>query len=133
MSKDVAVAVNPRTGRIDVVVAGGGPVYDDTRTHKVLSRLSATRAAWWADTNGDYGSQLRSVKNIRRATPSELEAFAREALAPLVTTREILPPRGQRDLRVEVTVDRALGRAWIAIGWSTPGGTEESTRYPLAS
>lgn len=131
MSKDVAVLVNPRTGRLDVRVERGGPATDTSGTHRVLSRLAAHRARWWADATGSYGSQLHTVKTLRRATPSELEAFAREALAPLVTARTILPPRGRRELRVDVTLDRALGRASIEVGWSTPGGGDESTRYAL--
>ena len=129
--RDVETVVDPRTGKLDLQIAGGNPVFGSSRVHKVMSRLVEHRGAWWADTAGRQGSQLHTVKNIRRTTPSELEAFARDALAPLVTAREILPPRGSRDLRVEPTVDRNLGRAWIYVGWSTPGGAEESTRFAL--
>ena len=129
--RDVELVLDPRTGKFDLAVAGGNPVFGTSRIHKVLSRLVEHRARWWADTAGQQGSELYTVKNIRRATPSELEAFARDALAPLVAAREILPPRGFRDLRVEPTVDRALGRASIYLAWSTPGGAEEQVRYAL--
>ena len=129
--RDVEMVTDPRTKKLDVRLAGGNPVFGQSRVHKVMSRLVEHKAAWWADTAGQQGSQLYTVKNIRRTTPSELEAFARDALAPLVTAREILPPVGSRDLRVEPTADRNLGRALIYIGWSTPGGAEESLRYAL--
>lgn len=129
--RDVELVRDPRTGKFDLRVAGGNPVFGTSRVHKVLSRLVEHRARWWADTAGQQGSELYTVKNIRRTTLSELEAFARDALAPLVAAREIAPPRGQRQLRIEATIDRALGRAWIEIGWSTPGGDEEHVRYAL--
>ena len=128
---DVEVVVDPRTGRLDLQVSGGNVVFGGSRKHKVMSRLVERQGAWWADSSGQQGSKLFAVKNLRRATPSELEAFAREALAPLVTAREILPPRGASQIRVEPTVDRALGRAWLYVGWSTPGGEDESVRFAL--
>lgn len=129
--RDIETVVDRRTGKVDIQVSTGNPVFGDSRVHKVMSRLVEHRATWWADAAGQQGSQLHTVKSLRRTAPSELEAFARDALAPLLTAREILPPIGARDLRVEPTVDRALGRASIYIGWSTPGGADESVRYAL--
>ena len=129
--KDIEMVVDPRTGKLDLQVRAGNPVFGGSRVHQVMSRLVEHRSAWWADRTGQQGSQLYTVKNLRRSTPSELEAFARDALAPLVTAREILPPLGARDLRVEPTVDRALGRASIYVGWSTPGGVDENVRWAL--
>ena len=129
--RDIEVVVDPRTNKLDIQVRGGNPVFGSSRVHKVMSRLVEHKAAWWADTAGQQGSALYTVKNIRRTTPSDLEAFARDALAPLLAAGEILPPIGAPELRVEPTVDRALGRASIYVGWSTPGGADEHVRYAL--
>ena len=129
--RDIEMVIDARTKKLDIQVGGGNPVFGGSRVHKVMSRLVEHKAAWWADTAGQQGSLLYTVKNLRRTTPSDLEAFARDALAPLLAAREILPPVGARDLRVEPTVDRALGRASIYVGWSTPGGADESLRFAL--
>lgn len=129
--RGIEMVLNGRTGKLDLQVEAGNPVFGSSRVHKVMSRLVERKGAWWADEDGQQGSQLYSVKNIKRTTPSELEAYARAALAPLVAAREILPPLGSRDIRVEPTVDRARGRASICVGWSTPGGIEENARVAL--
>lgn len=129
---DVAFKPNPRTGRLDVVSVGGAPVVDNSRYHKVMSRLAAHRGKWWADTTGTFGSRLHEVQNLRRRTPSDLEAFAREALAPLVAAGEILPPKGATQIAVQVEYfNRAVGSARIFVGWSIPGGDDQQARYPL--
>ena len=130
---DFAFVTNPRTGRLDMQTSGGSPVRDDSRFHKVMSRLVAHRALWWADKSGTYGSRLRDVKNLRRTTPSDLEAFAREALAPLVTAGEILPPRGERQVLATIEkFKRTEGRAVVVVRWATPSGEEPPpARYPL--
>ena len=131
MPLDVEVVVDPRTNKLDLQVRGGNPVFGSSRVHKVMSRLVEHKGAWWADTTGQQGSELHTVKNLRRTTPSDLEAFARDALAPLVSAGEILPPRGASQIRVEPTVDRAGGRARIYLGWATPGGTDEEIHLAL--
>lgn len=133
MPSDLAFKVNLRTGRLDVDTANGSPFYDETRLHKVMSRLVAVRGKWWADTTGQRGSRIGEVKTLKRTAPSDLEAYTREALAPLVTAGEILPPRGQHEISVDIEqFQRAVGRAVIVVGWSIPGGTDQSTRYPLS-
>jgi phage gp46-like protein len=87
------------------------------------------RGIYWADRF--LGSNLRARKTLRRTAPSELEADARDALAPLLRSGDIRAPIGSPDLRVDVTVDRTIGRAWIYVAWSLPSGVEESTRYAL--
>src|SRR5437773_2447925 len=128
---DIAPIVDPRTNKLDLQPVNGNPVFNESRVHKVMSRLVEHKGKWWADSTGQQGSELYKVKNLRATTPSQLEAFARDALQPLLVAREILPPRGARDLRVEATVDRSTGRAWIYVAWSTPGGTDEHTRYAM--
>lgn len=132
MASDLAFTINPSSRKLDVATRAGSPYYEESRLHKVMSRLSAVRGRWWADSTGAYGSRLREVKNLRRTTPGDLESYAREALAPLVTAGEILPPRGARQITVEVSqFNRQLGRAVIFVAWVVPGGAEQSTRYPL--
>src|SRR5438045_1292301 len=80
MAKDLAFTINPRTLKLDVATKGGSPYYDNTSTHKVLSRLAAHRGRWWADRTGTRGSRLGEVKTLRGVTPTDFEAYAREAL-----------------------------------------------------
>ncbi len=132
MPSDYAFTINPLTRRLDMATRSGSPYYDESRLHKVMSRLVAHRGKWWADTTGARGSRLGEVKTLRGVTPDDLEAFAREALAPLVEAREILPPQGQDRIRVDVErFDRAQGAAVIVVGWSVPGGTDQTLRHPL--
>ena len=57
MAADLAFTINPRTLKLDVAVTAGEPIYDDSRLHKVMSRLAAERGKWWADTTGQRGSR----------------------------------------------------------------------------
>jgi phage gp46-like protein len=73
----------------------GNPRYTDDNVHRVMSLLIEHRAfpgspameaspGWFWDRVGDRGSLLYTVKNVRRSTPSELEAYATDALKKAV-------------------------------------------------
>lgn len=132
MPSDLAFTVDPKTLHLDVAIKNGAPFYDESRLHKVMSRLAAVRGKWWADVSGQRGSRLGGARSILGATTtSDVEADAREALAPLVSAGEILPPTGQSTIGVNVTIDRAAGRIVLSVSWTTPTGASQSTRYAL--
>lgn len=130
MSRDLAFVVNPRTLKLDVALRNGEPFGDDSRLYAVMSRLAAVRGKWWADEAGTYGRRDRG-RVLRQTAVSELESDVHEALAPLVAAREILPPRGAQSIGVDVTVNKAAGRALIVVTWSTPSGAEQVARHSM--
>lgn len=73
----------------------GEPVFDDTQAHRVLTQLieyrsSATSPGYWADEVGNHGSLLYTVRETRRGTPSQIEAFASDGLDKCVTDSAIV-------------------------------------------
>lgn len=128
--RDLAFTINPKTGRLTVARRNGQPYGDDSRYHAVMSRLAARRATWWADGAGSYGRRDRKGV-LRDRAVSDLEADVREALAPLVAAKEILPRKGADAIGVTVTLNRAAGAAVVVVAWLTPGGNEETARAPL--
>ena len=90
--RDLAMARNPRTGKFDLQWDDtGNPSFDDRESHRVLSLLVERRGEWWADTRGNRGSRLHTVKEIRRTAPSTIESFAREALDKAIAEGAIRP------------------------------------------
>jgi len=78
--------LNKQTNRYDLDWDDDGdPSFDDTEAHRVASLLiehrpSSLSAGYWADLKGSRGSLLYTVKNLRSSTPSQAEAYARDAL-----------------------------------------------------
>ncbi len=122
---DIALERDPASGRCNFAWdESGDVVFDGSEEHAVLSVLLEHLAAWWADTNGTHGSQLHTLKEMRRATPSQAEAYAREALQPLVDQRRIQ--------QVTAQASRAPGGGLrLDVAWQTPGGSPERTRIAL--
>ena len=138
---DIAMQRNPATGRLDfawdtVGPNAGNPTYNDDNVHRVMSLLFEHRPAvasasqpaspgWIWDQQGTRGSLLYTVKNVKRSTPSELEAYARDALQRAVDEEWIFD--------VTVAVYTAGPAPRIEVGWKNPGGNQGGLRIPLAS
>ena len=89
-SGDITVVLNRNTNRYDFDFDATRDVkFDDTERHRVLSLLVEHRGKWWADTTGERGSQIHTLKNVRSTTPSQMEAFAMEALQKAVDEGKI--------------------------------------------
>jgi phage gp46-like protein len=89
MAEDVALARNPNTGRFNFQWKDGDVVFDSTCEHEVISRLVEKRAKWWADETGTHGSRLWTITHINASTRSEADAYAREALQPMIDANRI--------------------------------------------
>jgi phage gp46-like protein len=131
--RDVALRRNPATGRFDLLrAADGNPTLTDYEEHAVLSQLlewraSAGQPGWVADTTGRHGSLLYLVRSDLRATPSQVEAYALDALSTLVDLGRI---RGEPDLRVKAT-KTAPGRFDLSVTWTTTAGRQGAARLAL--
>lgn len=125
---DIAFKKNPSNGKMGILWdATGDATFDDTEQHAVMSALVSARAKWWADTLGNIGSRLNEVKTITASTSSSVEAYAREALAELVSS-------GRIDLRkVAVTIPSSgqAGQIQVAVYWAARGGPEQNARIPF--
>lgn len=101
---------NAQTGKFDLDWDDtGDPKFDDTEAHRVTSLLlehrpSAYGAGYWADLDGTRGSLLYTIRNLKTSTPSQAEAYARDALQkaiddgaiegePVVSARRVGPSR----------------------------------------
>lgn len=121
---DLAFTRNPVNGLMEFTWdATGDVVFDETEQHAVCAALVVVQAAWAADTAGQLGSQLTEVKNLdETTTPSQVEAYVRSGLAPLVAAGRITI--------VQVTVDLpdgALdGRIDVAVYWAVPGNPNQT-------
>lgn len=125
--RDLAMTrVNPSTGRFDFDWTDRNDLkFDDTQTHRVVSLLLERRGQWWADTEGNRGSRLYTLRDLRRSTPSQAEAFAQEALARAVSDGWI------RDPVVKARVP-SPGRLLLdPVRWTLPGGRQVSTRIAM--
>ena len=81
------------TGRFDFEWdITGNPTFVDTGEHAVMSLLLEHRGRWWADTTGNRGSRLYTLKNLKKRTPSDVKAYAEEALAPLIESGYLSEP-----------------------------------------
>lgn len=88
-TSDVALSRNPNTGRMNLQWVNGDVVFDDTCEHEVMSRLVEKRATWWADEAGTHGSRIYTITHIDASTQSDADAYAREALQPMVDAKRI--------------------------------------------
>jgi phage gp46-like protein len=123
---DIALVRDPNTGCHNFAWGPSGDVvFDDTEEHAIMSCLIEQRGRWWADTDGTHGSQLYTLRTLTRGTPSLAEAFANEAVQPLINARRIVSftPRA----RVNVQGQRFL----IEVDWTLPGNKPHSARIAL--
>lgn len=72
----------------------GEPTFDDTQAHRVLTQLiehraSASSPGYWDDPTGKHGSLLYTVRETRRGTPSQVEAYAADALDKCVLDKAL--------------------------------------------
>ena len=111
----------------------GNPRYTDDNVHRVFSLLVEHRASsgldggigWMWDENGIRGSLIYTVKNVKRATPSQLEAFALDAMAKGVNEGWFTNPTAKAYLS-------PITRARIEVGWTNPGGRAQAIKVPLS-
>jgi phage gp46-like protein len=123
---DIALVRDPNTGCHNFAWdPSGDVVFDDTEAHAIMSCLVDQRARWWADTDGTHGSQLYTLRTLTRGTPSLAEAFANEAVQPLVNARRIVAftPRARANFQGQ--------RFLIDVDWSVPGNKPHSARVSL--
>jgi phage gp46-like protein len=111
---DIALtARDPNCGGYNFAWDGNGDViFDDTESTRSC-RASSSSA-------GTHGSQLYTLRTLSRATPSLAEAFANEALRPLLDARRIVAftPRARANVqgRLDSPWQQAALRANRAIG-----------------
>ena len=128
--QDVAMRRNPSTGKLDFDWdATGNPRYSDDNVHRVLSLLvehapSPGEPGWWADETGKRGSLLYTVKNVRRSTPSDVEAMCVDALQKAVDEGWV------SDVSARATL-RPVDRARVEVSWKNPGGIPATARVAL--
>jgi hypothetical protein len=132
---------NPATGKLDFDwdadgSNAGNPKYSDDNIHRVLSLLVEHRPSpatpdgpatpgWVWDRTGQRGSLIYRVKNIRRSTPSQLEAYALDAMQKAVDEGWISNPSAKAYLSPATS-------ARLEVSWHNPGGRPMSIRLPLA-
>ncbi len=123
---DIALERDPNTGGHNFAWdATGDAVFDDTEQHAVMSCLVEQRGRWWADTDGTHGSQLYTLRTLTRGTPSLAEAFAVEAVQPLLSQQRIVGFSAHA--RANVRGQRFL----LDVDWSVPGNKPHSVRLAL--
>ena len=117
---DIAMFRNTDSGKYDLQWdATGNVIFDNSRSHAVLSVLYETKGQYWADTTGQRGSYLSLVKEDRVSAPSKLVGYAQDALQFLVDGHTITAPKGQAAPIVGATRVRP-GRIDLSITYSTP-------------
>jgi phage gp46-like protein len=80
---------------------------------------------WWADTDGTHGSQLYTLRTLTRGTPSLAEAFANEAVQPLINARRIInfAPHARSNVNGQ--------RFVLDFTWSVPGNKPRTNRIAI--
>lgn len=106
----------------------GEPKFDNTEAHRVLSLLVEHRPSppskpgYWADDTGRRGSLLYTLTEVRRATPSQAEAYARDALQKAVDDNAITFDPGN------VTAKRTAGGITLNVIYTANGDTQQVSR-----
>jgi phage gp46-like protein len=118
---DIEMVRNSITGRLDFDWEDetGNPNYGDTNTHRVFSLLLEHRPSdegpgYWADETGKRGSLLYTVKNVKRSTPSQIEAYVQDALSKAVAEGWI------SDTTAKAYLSKVTG-AQVQVTWKNPG------------
>ncbi len=123
--KDVAIVSDPATGKVDFTFDDTNNfAFDNMSEHAVASLLVEHRGEWWADTTGKRGSQIHTVRELRRSTPSALEAFADEALQRATDASIVqgIP---------EVHARMKRNGATIEVRYKAPDGTDRTLLQPI--
>lgn len=127
---DIAMKRDPASGRFTFDWdATGNPYYADDNTHRVMSLVIERRPTpgfpgWWADSTGERGSVLYAIKNVRRSTPSEVEAAVLDAARKAVDEGWVTDVTAKAHLR-------PAHRANVEIRWTNPGGQPQVAMVPL--
>ena len=127
---DIIMKRNDAVGRLDFDWdATGNPRYGDDNVHRVLSLLLEHRPSpgspgWWADETGKRGSLLYTVRNVRRSTPSDVEAMVKDALQKAVDEGWISDVSAKAFLR-------PAERARLEVRWTNPSGLTENATVRL--
>lgn len=130
---DIALQRNPTNGKFTFSMASdGNPTLTNSAEHQVLTQLVEWRGVpgdpgWWADTTGEHGSRLRTIKHDKTSTASQVEQYVLEALQPLVDRRVILGPPALTARANRV----APGRFTVDITYSVPGQKPQSLRVTV--
>jgi phage gp46-like protein len=127
MADDIALVRNPNTGRFNFQWKDGDVVFDRTCEHEVMSRLVEKRAKWWADADGAHGSRLSTITHINASTRSEADAYAREALQPMVDANRIAITKVVVDVG-PIAGSRLLVRVFYRV---TSSGAERTAIVPV--
>ncbi len=126
--RDAALSVNVGTGKFDTSWdSTGNLAFDDSEVHRVASLTFEHRARWAFDPNGNRGSELYTLKNLLRSTPSTAVAMELRALQKAadegaidtvtVTARPVrVPGRLNLDIGWRVTKTGATGSLPVTIG-----------------
>lgn len=134
---DIALKRNSATGKFDFDwdtrgTNAGNPKYADDNVHRILSLLIEHRGSpgnlgWVWDVKDNRGSLLYTLKNVRKATPSQAQAFALDALQKAVDEGWIQSPTA--DTR-RIGADRTT--LVLDVGWKNPDKSTASVRVPLS-
>jgi phage gp46-like protein len=119
---DVAVLLNPNTGRLTFARNSQGDFYlDDRGIYPVFSTLFAQKAKYYWDST--VGTYLSTVRSDVRATGTRLTSVATDALEQCVADGLIRSGTAQAD-RIR------LGVWMITMRWKAPSG-DDVTPQPL--
>jgi phage gp46-like protein len=106
----------------------GEPKFDDTEAHRVLSLLVEHRPSppsnpgYWADATGKRGSLLYTLTEVKRATPSQAEGYAVDALQKAVDDNAILLDPAN------VTAKRTANGMSLSVIYTANGDTQRVVR-----
>lgn len=126
--RDIAVKVNPLTGKLRRVwdTSGpnkGNPRFDDSEEHAVYVSVFCRRGAWWADSTGTFGSLMYTLFGDAKATPAKFVSYAQDALDPLVVAGRIADPKAY--------ATRSFDRMDGLVTYRTPDGKPQEVRPSL--
>lgn len=122
---DISLGARRGNGRFGFVRTADGDVqFDETEAHAVVTSSVERLASWPFDPT--HGSKLYTLRNLTSATPSQAEAMALEAEAPLEAAGLV---RGVSASAAAATAEgQRTGRLDVKISWTTPGGQGQSER-----
>lgn len=133
---DLALRRQDDTGKFDWIMSTSGankgnPVFDQTRTHSVLSTLTSWKrgtrpqskqaeGGYYWDATGQRGTLLWTATQDKQATRSDLIAYAEDGGTQLVNLNYISA------FTVDATRRRA-GAYTVYFTWITPSGEQSQT------
>lgn len=127
-SSDIALTNrNAKNGKYGLPWNADGDVtFDETLEHEVMCRLVEHRGRWLGDADGTQGSRLYTLRqgSSTASRKSDAEAFAREALQPMLDAKTLTLDK------VEAT-PRSAGRVDVTVFWTPRGGQQKQTTVSL--